>query len=102
MKTDYPKATKPQADDRVELAENDPGPAIEILKKIHHVPRAAVLHPGLAFADKPWPSAAWGPVTIDVLEHLRRARAVFMAKGFKIEADPENPMGDGKSWVLIC
>jgi hypothetical protein len=77
-------------------------PAIDTLKKIYRVEKAADLHPRLAFADKPWPSPSFGPVSVAVLELLRRARSVFTAKGFKVDADPVNPLGDGKSCVLIC
>jgi len=76
-------------------------PAIDALKKIHRVPRAADLHPSLAFADKPWPSLTFGMVFDAVLELLRRSRSVFTAKGFKVDADPVNPLGDGKSWALV-
>jgi hypothetical protein len=95
------KDQKFQAGDWVKLAENAPRPAIEMLKKIDRVQTAAEIHPSFAFADKPWPSLGWGFVTSKVLEYLQRSRAIFMAKGFKVDSDPVNPLGDGKSWVLI-
>ena len=75
---------------------------IERLTKIYRVPSATDLHPRLSSTEKPWPSRGWGIVTNDVLDLLRRARAALVAKGFLVDSDPVNDLGDGKSWCLVC
>jgi hypothetical protein len=40
-------------------------------------------------------------VTGDVLSLLYRARAVFIGKGFSVDSDPLNSLGDGKSWEIV-
>src|SRR5207245_8254722 len=74
------------------------------LKIGYRVQTAAELHPNLAFVDKArgWPTAGFGLVTGDVLDQLQRDRATFLSRGFSIDADPVNPLGDGKSWALKC
>jgi len=76
-------------------------PTIDTLKKIYQVPSAADLHPSLAFADNPWPSPSFGTVFPGVLEQLRKVRGFLIVKGFNVDADPVNPLGDGKSWALV-
>ena len=63
---------------------------IERLKEMYGAQTAAELHPSLAFVDR------------GVVEQLRRARAVFVSKGFRVDAAHENYLGDGKSWALRC
>ena len=89
-----------QAGDWIKPAENAPGPAIETLRKIERVQTAAELHPTFAYADRPWRSLGWGLVTSEVLDFLQRSRAIFISNGFKVDSDPVNPLGDGKSWVF--
>jgi hypothetical protein len=78
--------------------------SIERLKQRFRVPHAADLHPDLVFADKAqsWPSPSSGVVTPDVLDKLQGARAILIAMGFRVDADPKNDLSDGKSWTLIC
>ncbi|PWT92226.1 MAG: hypothetical protein C5B55_06775 [Blastocatellia bacterium] len=50
-----------------------------------------------------WPSSRIGPVLHhQVREHLRRTHRILTAKGFLVSTDPENVLGDGKTWVLEC
>jgi hypothetical protein len=109
-------AHAPEPKERVErpLIEVECGPvsteaigpwrSIARLKKRFRVSRAVDLHPSLNFADEgeSWPSPGWGVVTPDVLERLQRARAILIAIGFRVDADPLNELGDGKSWTLLC
>jgi hypothetical protein len=50
-----------------------------------------------------WPSSSFpSPGWPVVVQKFRDAHRILTTKGFLIVADPENALGDGKSWVLQC
>lgn len=63
---------------------------VERLKEVYGLQTASELHPSLALIDR------------HVSQQLRRAYEVFTSKGFKVDPDPVNYSGDGKSWALVC